>query len=111
METALNAKTGEITVRYTDDDGKEKSLQERLDLPADIANGLLTTLVKDIPARRGRDNPVSGGGIAETEDRETGNHGTGRRSSGPRTNRGRNTSLHCQSETGRISRRCRAAGR
>src|SRR5437870_11435668 len=48
METLLDASTGQITVRYTDDDGKEKAINERLDLPADVANGLLMTLVKHI---------------------------------------------------------------
>ena len=35
-------------VRYTDDDGKEKALNERLALPADVANGLLPTLLKNV---------------------------------------------------------------
>src|SRR5438874_9032356 len=48
METTLDASTGQVTVRYTDGDGKEKAINERLDLPADVANGLLMTLVKHI---------------------------------------------------------------
>ena len=48
METLLDASTGQITVRYTDDDGEEKTINQRLDLPADVANGLLLTLVKHI---------------------------------------------------------------
>src|SRR5438874_7263028 len=47
-ETTLDASTGQVTVRYTDEDGKEKAINERLDLPADVANGLLMTLVKHI---------------------------------------------------------------
>src|SRR5438093_5235807 len=48
METLIDASTGQVTVRYTDEDGKEKTINERLDLPADVANGLLMTLVKHI---------------------------------------------------------------
>ena len=48
METLLDASTGQVTVRYTDEDGKEKAINERLDLPADVANGLLMTLVKHV---------------------------------------------------------------
>jgi hypothetical protein len=48
METSIDAATGEVTVRYTDDHGKERVLTERLDLPPDVANGLLFTLLKDV---------------------------------------------------------------
>src|SRR5437899_3064776 len=48
METLLDASTGQVTVRYTDDDGEEKTINQRLDVPADVANGLLMTLVKHI---------------------------------------------------------------
>jgi hypothetical protein len=48
METSIDATTGEVTVRYTDDYGKERVLTERLDLPPDVANGLLFTLLKDV---------------------------------------------------------------
>jgi hypothetical protein len=48
METSLDASTGQVTVRYTDDDGKEKTINQRLDVPADVSNGLLMTLVKHI---------------------------------------------------------------
>src|SRR5438105_15515562 len=48
METLLDASAGHVTVRYTDDDGEEKTINQQLDLPADVANGLLMTLVKHI---------------------------------------------------------------
>ena len=48
METSLEASSGQITVRYSDKDGKEKVLTEQSDLPPDVANGLLFTLVKHI---------------------------------------------------------------
>ena len=35
-------------VRFADDDGKEETINERLNLPADVANGLLFTLVRHI---------------------------------------------------------------
>ena len=48
METSIDAATGQVIVRYTDDDGKEQIINEHLSLPADVANGLLFTLVKHI---------------------------------------------------------------
>ena len=48
METSIDVSTGQVMVRYTDDDGKEQTISERLTLPADVANGLLFTLVRHI---------------------------------------------------------------
>ena len=48
MEVTINGSTGQITVRYTDDDGKEKAMTDRLKLPPDVANGMITTLLKNI---------------------------------------------------------------
>jgi hypothetical protein len=47
METAIDGTSGQVTVRYTDD-GKEKVLTERLELPPDVANGILFTLLKNV---------------------------------------------------------------
>ena len=41
METSLDAATDQVTSRYTDDDGKEKIVTERLKLPSDLANGMI----------------------------------------------------------------------
>jgi hypothetical protein len=48
MDTSIDASSGQVTVRYKDQDGGEKILKERRELPPDIANGLLFTLVKHI---------------------------------------------------------------
>lgn len=48
MDISLDASAGQITVHYTDKNGKEEILDERQQLPPDVANGLLLTLVKDI---------------------------------------------------------------
>ncbi len=48
LELSLDGSTGEATVRYTNSDGKEKIESERLELTQDLANGLITTLVKNI---------------------------------------------------------------
>src|SRR6202040_3769117 len=39
MDVAVNGLTGQVTVRYTDKDGKEKTVTDRLKLPADVSNG------------------------------------------------------------------------
>jgi hypothetical protein len=46
----VTASTGQVTVRYTDDDGKEKVENAHLNLPPDLANGLVPTLLKNIPS-------------------------------------------------------------
>lgn len=48
MEVSIDGSTGQITVRSTGDDGKEKVVTERLDLPPDVANGLVLTLLKNL---------------------------------------------------------------
>jgi hypothetical protein len=49
METTLDASTGQVTIRYTDDHGQEKVLSQRLKLPPDLANGMIPILLKNIP--------------------------------------------------------------
>jgi hypothetical protein len=39
---------GDVTVRYSGDHGQQKVETERLDLPPDIANGLILTLLKNV---------------------------------------------------------------
>ena len=48
MDMALNTSTGQVTIRYTDHDGKEKTIDERRELPTDLANGMVPTLLADI---------------------------------------------------------------
>ncbi|HWR54465.1 MAG TPA: hypothetical protein VN428_25380 [Bryobacteraceae bacterium] len=47
-DVSINAATGQVTVRYTDD-GQEKVETERLDLPPDLAIGMVLNLLKNIP--------------------------------------------------------------
>ena len=48
LESLVDAASGRVTVRYTDDDGKEKTIDESMRLPEDLANGLLFTLLRHI---------------------------------------------------------------
>jgi hypothetical protein len=48
VDVTIDAKSGQVTVRYTDKDGHPKVAAEHLDLPPDLANGLLLTLLKNI---------------------------------------------------------------
>jgi hypothetical protein len=48
MEVTIDATSGQVTVRYTED-GQEKVLDERLELPPDIANGIVFTVLKNLP--------------------------------------------------------------
>lgn len=48
IDLSIATSTGQVTVLYTDDDGKEKTAAERLKLPPDLANGLVLTLLKNV---------------------------------------------------------------
>lgn len=48
MDVSINASSGEVTVRSSED-GKEKVETEHLDLRPDLANGLLLDVLKNIP--------------------------------------------------------------
>ena len=50
MEVSIDGPTGQVTVRTTDDDGKEKVVTNRLNLPPDVANGMVLTLLKNLPS-------------------------------------------------------------
>jgi hypothetical protein len=49
-EVSLDGLSGQLTVHYAEADGEEKNLNERLQLPADTANGMLAILLKNIPS-------------------------------------------------------------
>ena len=48
METSLDASTGKVTANYTDSDGKMKTVDERLKLPSDLANGMIPILLNNL---------------------------------------------------------------
>ena len=47
IDMMIDRQRGQVTVRYTDE-GKEKTEVEHLELPADLANGLIITLLKNV---------------------------------------------------------------
>jgi hypothetical protein len=49
MDVSIDVRSGQVTVRYADDDGKAKVETAHLALPADLSNGLLFTMLKNIP--------------------------------------------------------------
>jgi hypothetical protein len=53
MEVSIDGRSGRVTVRYRDKDGDEKVVDERLDLPDDVANGLTLTLIKNLAPEAG----------------------------------------------------------
>jgi hypothetical protein len=48
-ELSVDARSGQVNVKYTDDKGKEKFESERMKLPPDLANGLVLTMLKNVP--------------------------------------------------------------
>ena len=48
VDVSIDTTKNEVIVRYGDDDGKEKVTTDHLDLPVDVANGMVFTLLKNI---------------------------------------------------------------
>lgn len=48
IEMTIDAPGGQVTVRYKNDHGEEKVEAERMDLPPDLANGIIITLLKNV---------------------------------------------------------------
>ena len=48
LDMKIDGRSGQVTVRYLDEDGRRKSKIERLELPPDLANGLIITLLKNV---------------------------------------------------------------
>src|SRR6266404_4209986 len=48
VDVSIDTSKGEVAVRYGDDDGKEKVTTAHLDLPVDVANGMVFALLKNI---------------------------------------------------------------
>jgi hypothetical protein len=47
VDAMVDSAAGRVTVRYTDD-GKQKVAEERLDVPPDLANGMMSILLKNV---------------------------------------------------------------
>ena len=52
-DVLIDALSGQVTVRYTGDDGKEQVKTEHMKLPPDLANGMIFTLLKNIAPESG----------------------------------------------------------
>jgi hypothetical protein len=48
LDMSVDAAKDRVSVRYTEKDGEEKTEDEKLDLPSDLANGMILTLVKNL---------------------------------------------------------------
>lgn len=48
IDVSIDTTSGRVTVRHRDK-GKEKVIEERMELPSDLANGMMVTLLKNIP--------------------------------------------------------------
>jgi hypothetical protein len=48
LEMTIDCSTNHVEVRYEDEHGKEQVEKERMDLPPDLANGLLIVLLKNL---------------------------------------------------------------
>jgi hypothetical protein len=49
IDASIDARSGRVQVRSREGDDQEKTHDERLKLPPDVANGLILTLLKNIP--------------------------------------------------------------
>ena len=49
MEVTIDRAAGRVTVKTVGKDGKEVTIDRRMELPVDLANGLVPTLMKNLP--------------------------------------------------------------
>ena len=54
LESEIDGTTGNVVVRSWDAEGKEKRFAGQFELPPDISNGLILTLLKNIPPHAAR---------------------------------------------------------
>jgi hypothetical protein len=47
IDMTVERASGNVTVTYTDDDGKQKNATQKMKLPLDLANGMVPTLVQE----------------------------------------------------------------
>ena len=50
LDMSIDCGSGQVTVRYANEHGEQKVEAERLELPADLANGIILTLLKNFRA-------------------------------------------------------------
>jgi hypothetical protein len=50
VDMTIDALAGQVTVHYTDDNGQPKTDEEHLNLPIDVANGMVLTVLKNVKA-------------------------------------------------------------
>jgi hypothetical protein len=50
LDLSIDASTGKVTVRFRNEDGEEKVTRDHLDLPEALANGLILSVMKNIPS-------------------------------------------------------------
>jgi hypothetical protein len=48
LDMMIDRPAGHVTVRYTDENGEEKVEDEHMELPADLANGMIPILLKNV---------------------------------------------------------------
>jgi hypothetical protein len=48
LDSSIDTSKQEVSIRYTGKDGKEQVLTEHVDLPLDLANGIVLTILKNI---------------------------------------------------------------
>jgi hypothetical protein len=51
LTMTVDGRSGEVTVKYSDEDGKAKVDTDKVDAPSELANGLLLTLLKNVGDR------------------------------------------------------------
>jgi hypothetical protein len=49
IDLRIDVSKGRVNVRRRDDDGKDEIVEEQMELPADLANGMILTLLKNVP--------------------------------------------------------------
>jgi len=65
MEVTLDGASGKVSIRYTDEDGKEKALTPDVKVPDDVSNGLRLHTAEKYRSQGGAHHGVLHGGCAQ----------------------------------------------
>ena len=76
IDVALDVASGTVTTR-SGEGGQETAKVEHMELPKDLANGMMLMLLKNLPAKAGADDGVVPGGDAEAAAGDAGDYAGG----------------------------------
>ena len=74
LDMSIDGGSGQVTVRYSDEHGRRRLRLNVSNVPPDLANGLILTVLKNVQAQRSAQDSLSHCRDAKATTREAGHH-------------------------------------